>query len=98
MALNQKGLYTNSELVDTLIVDLNNVLKELVSGQYIQACCYVTQMSQKLVNLRKTIDKDLQNKDRIIEELKSALNMVDNGEAVTNTETPVTEQEKESVE
>jgi hypothetical protein len=55
-------------------------------------------MSQKLVNLRKTIDNDLQNKDRIIEELKSALDMVDNGVAVKNTEAPATEQEKEGVE
>lgn len=67
------GLYTNTELMDSVIVDLNNTLKELFSGQYIQACCHVTQMSQKLVNLRNTIDNDLKNRDETIATLKNEL-------------------------
>lgn len=67
------GLYTNTELMDSVIVDLNNALKELFSGQYIQACCHVTQMSQKLVNLRNTIDDDLKNREETIERLKQVL-------------------------
>lgn len=67
------GLYTNTELMDSVIVDLNNTLKELFSGQYIQACCHVTQMSQKLVNLRNTIDNDLKNRDETIATLKQGL-------------------------
>lgn len=73
MALNQKGLYTNSELVDSIIVDLNNLIKLAVDGQFIQCCTQVTMMSQKLVNLRKTIDNDLASRDKTIEELKAAL-------------------------
>ena len=68
-----KGLLTNSELVDTLIVDLNNLVKEYSNGQYIQACCYITQMSQKLLNLRKSIDSDLKSRDECIEALKREL-------------------------
>jgi len=68
-----KGLYNNNELVDTLINDLNNTIKQLVSGQYLQACCIVTQMSQKLVNLRTSIDDDLRSRDQHIEELKNEL-------------------------
>lgn len=71
------GLYTNAELMDSVIVDLNNTLKELFSGQYIQACCNVTQMSQKLVNLRNTIDNDLKNREETITHLKQILR--DNG-------------------
>ena len=67
------GLYTNTELMDSVIVDLNNTLKELFSGQYIQACCNVTQMSQKLVNLRNTINNDLNNRDETIKTLKDRL-------------------------
>ena len=67
------GIYTNTELIDTIILDLNNTLKELFSGQYIQACCNVTQMSQKLVNLRNTIDNDLNNRNKTIETLKNEL-------------------------
>ena len=67
------GLYTNTELMDSVIVDLNNTLKELFSGQYIQACRIVSSMSQKLVNLRNTIDNDLKNRDETIATLKNEL-------------------------
>ena len=68
------GLYTNTELMDSVIVDLNNTLKELFSGQYIQACRIVGSMSQKLVNLRNTIDNDLKEKDKHIKRLITMLN------------------------
>lgn len=73
MAVNKKGLYTNSELVDTIIVDLNNIIKETVNGQYIQACTIITQTAQKLINLRTAIDNDLKSKDKTIDDLKAAL-------------------------
>lgn len=68
-----KGLLTNAELVDTLIVDLNNLPKELLAGQFIQACSIVAQMGQKLINLRKGIADDLKYKDERIEQLKEQL-------------------------
>lgn len=67
------GTYNNSELVDTIIVDLNNILCKVVSGQYIQACSIVTQVAQKLVNLRQSIDSDIESKNKKIEMLKQAL-------------------------
>lgn len=67
------GLYTNSELVDTVIADLNKIIKEALNGQYIEACCYVTQATQKLINLRTNIDKDMKSRDNLIENLKREL-------------------------
>lgn len=67
------GIYTNSELLDSLLVDLNNVLKEQQNGQFIQACRIVAQMTQKIVNLRETIDNDLRNREETIEILKEQL-------------------------
>lgn len=67
------GVYSNAELIDTLIVDLNNLLSKAVAGQYIQACGIVSAMAQKLVNLRDSIPADLAGKDRVIEELKAQL-------------------------
>lgn len=67
------GLYTNSELIQTIIVDLNDMIKAQMGGQYIQACNIVTQMGQKLVNLKKTVDRDLESKDRYIADLKQQL-------------------------
>ena len=67
------GLFSNSELIDSLINDLNEVIRQTVSGQYLQACINVTGMTQKLTNLRKTIDNDLKNRDETIETLKQQL-------------------------
>jgi len=68
-----KGLYTNSELVDSIILDLNNLPKELIDGQFIQGCSLIAQMSQKLINLRQTIDSDLKSRDKTIESLKAEI-------------------------
>ena len=67
------GLYSNVELIESLIADLNEVIKNTVSGQYLQASITITGMTQKLTNLRQTIDNDLKNRDRTIEELKRQL-------------------------
>ena len=67
------GLYTNSELVETIINDLNTFLKLQLGGQHLQACAVMTGISQRLINLRSTIDNDLKNRDETIEKLKNAL-------------------------
>ena len=69
----QKGLYNSLELIDTIIVDMNNMIKEALSGQYVQICYIVTGMTQKLMNLKKGIDADLASKDKVIEQLKDQL-------------------------
>lgn len=69
----KNGIYTNQELIGTIINDLNDVLKLQNGGQHIQACAVVTGMAQKLVNLRQTIDDDLKNRDETISTLKARL-------------------------
>lgn len=65
-----KGLYDNIGLVDTLITDLNSLPGLLASGQAIKAAGVVYFMGQKLGNLKKGIQADLDSKNQIIEELK----------------------------
>ena len=67
------GVYTNVELIETILVDLNNMLKELCNGQYINACNDVTQIAKKLINLRENVDNDLKNREQIIEQMKEEL-------------------------
>ena len=67
------GIYTNEELADTLISDLNSLVKNVAGGQYIQACIIVTGMSQKMLNLKEGIKKDIDSKNRVIESLKEQL-------------------------
>lgn len=65
-----KGLYDNEGLCDTLLLDLNNLLKLLMTGQYIQFCALVTSMGQKIVNLKSGIHNDMDSMKEKVEELK----------------------------
>lgn len=67
------GIYSNAELVDTLIVDLNTIPKDLIDGQFVHACAIIAQMGQKLMNLREGIKADLDGKDKTIEQLKETI-------------------------
>ena len=68
------GLYNNAGLCDTIIQDINGLVKHAVSGQYIQFCAGITAITQKVINLKTGIENDLSSKDKIIEELKAANN------------------------
>ena len=68
-----KDIMTNPELIDSLIIDLNSLPKHLIDGQFVGFCATISRMGQKLVNLRKTVDNDLKNRNEIIETLKEEL-------------------------
>ena len=65
-----KGLYDNEGLCDSLLLDLNNIPKLLMTGQYIQFCALVTGMGQKLVNLKSGIRADMDSMKQKVEDLK----------------------------
>lgn len=65
-----KGLYDNQGLCDVLANDLNELIRNAVSGQFIKCSSIVVNMTKKLSNLKKGIAADLESKDQIIEELK----------------------------
>lgn len=65
-----KGLMTNEELVDSIISDLNMLVKNITGGDYLLFCARITGITQKLLNLKTGIKSDMDNKIRIIETLK----------------------------
>lgn len=65
-----KGLYDNQGLCDSIINDMNQMLKAMLSGQYVQGCTIVTGMAQKLVNLKQGIANDMDSMRTKVEELK----------------------------
>ena len=65
-----KGLFDNDGLCDSLIGDLNTSIKMVMTGQYVQYCAVVTGMAQKLLNLKKGIQADLDSMKEKVEELK----------------------------
>lgn len=64
------GLFDSEGLCDTLVNDINNLVKQAVSGNYLLFCDTVVQMTQKVVELKKGIKADLDSKNRVIEQLK----------------------------
>ena len=65
-----KGLFDNDGLCDSLLNDLNNLPKTLANGQYIQFCAVVSNMAQKIINLKNGIRNDMDSMKAKVEELK----------------------------
>lgn len=63
------GLFDNIGLIDTLIVDCNELPKLLISGQGVGWCAKVVEMTQKLVNLKKGVRADVDSMRKQIETL-----------------------------
>ena len=53
-----KGLLDNIGLIDSLIVDCNNLPGLLFSGKNVAFCAKIVEMVQKLANLRKGVEND----------------------------------------
>ena len=67
------GIYNNSDLIKSLIADLNALVKNELCGEYVMACAIVAGMAQKLMALQKGVDNDLKNRDETIQTLKERL-------------------------
>ena len=61
------------ELIDSLLVDLNNLIKQQMTGQYVAGCATVHQMAQKLTLLRNGVEDDMKSMTRKVEDLKAEL-------------------------
>ena len=68
--VNKGGLYDNKGLIDSLIVDCNTLPKLLINNHFIAFGSLLSQMVQKLGNLKEGIDKDMKAKDEAIADLR----------------------------
>lgn len=65
-----KGLLDNFGLIDSLIVDVNDMVKLICSGQYVAFCQKPVVIVQKLANLRNGIKAEMDDRDAQIADLK----------------------------
>lgn len=63
------GLFDSMGLIDSLVVDCNEIPQALFEHQNIRFCNILIQMVQKLTELKKGVSADLQSKDKTISEL-----------------------------
>ena len=67
------GIYSNTELIDSLIVDCNYAVKCCHCGEYVAFCSTIVQMVQKLGNLKTGVQNDIQNRETNIRFLEKRL-------------------------
>ena len=67
------GIYTHSELIDSILQDLNSLVKCHMIGEHVAACAIMTGISQKLLRLKEGVANDLKNREETIEQLKEEL-------------------------
>ena len=64
------GLYDTPGMIDSIIVDCNDLVKRLLEGNYIGFCSKSVEMVQKLTRLKEGVKAERESKDAIIEDLK----------------------------
>jgi hypothetical protein len=63
------GLLDNFGLIDSLILDCNESVKAIATGNYISFCNRIVDMVKKLSNLKDGIKTELDSKDEQIRQL-----------------------------
>ena len=66
-------MYSTQEIIDSIIVEMYEMFKALVSGNYAVFCSGFSDIMSKLTALRKGIEDDKTAKDRQIEDLKAQI-------------------------
>ena len=59
-----RGLYDASGLIDTMIMDCNRSVKELIGGNYIGFCNGMAEIVKKLAVLKKGIEEERKGVER----------------------------------
>lgn len=68
-----EGFINTDQMIDGLIQDCNNAVRNLASGNYIAWCNITVQMVQKLAAMKKGYKDDIDQKNQKIEDLKQML-------------------------
>ena len=71
------GLMDNEGLIDSLISDCNNSVKQLTCGNYIAWCNINVQMVQKLANLKVGVHNDTESLRKQVEDQQRIIKMLE---------------------
>ena len=62
------GLYDNVGLIETLIIDMNNLVRRAMAGEYVNFCTTVVSIVQRLANLKAGVQHDIDSLKEQLEE------------------------------
>lgn len=68
------GLYDNDGILETIINDCNNAIRNIFSGNYVGFCQLMVSIVQKTANVRKGTKTETESLTQRIEELKAMNN------------------------
>lgn len=68
-----EGFLNTEAMIDGMIQDCNNAVRQIATGNYIAWCNLMVQMVQKLAALKKGYKDDIDSKNQRIEDLKEML-------------------------
>ena len=71
-----KGLLDNVGLIDTLIIDCQEAVHAMTEGSYIRWCNIMVSMVQKLTNLKKGVQTDIESRDKAISDLTGKIEIL----------------------
>lgn len=74
------GLYDNVGLIDTLIVDCNELLRAAFSGQYVRFSSIIVGMAKKLANLKEGVSNDTDALKKQLAELQRFVDDINGAE------------------
>jgi hypothetical protein len=60
-------------MIESILDDINNMLKAALNGQPIQSCAILTGIAQKIVTIRTGVENEMKTRDNTIEKLKNEL-------------------------
>ena len=63
------GLFDSVGLIDTLLVDCNELPNTLFNGKNVRFCALVVEMVQKLARLKEGVKNDIESRENAIREL-----------------------------
>lgn len=71
------GLFSNEELIDSMIVDCNKAVSAIAGGNGIVWCRIMVDLVTRLANLKEGIRNELKNRDETINMLTDRLQNTD---------------------
>ena len=67
------GLYDSIGMIETLIIDCNEIPRLLIGGHGVAFCTKIVEMVQKLSKLKAGVANDIKSRDEQIKELQQQI-------------------------
>lgn len=75
-----KGLYDSTGVIESIITDCNELVRDLTDGQFIRFCARLAGIGQRLSLLKNGVTSDIESLKKQIDELRRFVDDINNAE------------------